>query len=205
MFHLFTIEEETFSLLQQIFSIPEIKKKFALAGGTSLALQIGHRRSVDLDIFSSTPLDTRELEILLSSTPGFHFQPVNSTRNMLFTYINGIKCDFVYEPSTLLQPYIENNGIALFHTNDIAAMKMHTVCGRGRKKDFFDIYALTEVMGWNNMLHLFEKKYGPDQFYFLWKSIAYFNDADDDPDITGFSPFVKSWAEVKQHITTVCR
>jgi len=52
MFHLSTIEKETFSILERIFTIPEIKNRFALAGGTSLALQIGHRHSIDWDIFS---------------------------------------------------------------------------------------------------------------------------------------------------------
>ena len=52
MFHLFTVEEETYSLLKKIFAVKAINQQFALAGGTSLALQIGHRKSIDLDIFS---------------------------------------------------------------------------------------------------------------------------------------------------------
>ena len=139
MFHHFTVEEETYTTLQQIFSIPEIKEKFALAGGTSLALHLGHRRSIDLDIFSSNPIDTRELEILLTTQPGLDFSFVNSSRSMLFSFINQIKCDFVHEPSKLIHPFIEYEGVNYFHAEDIAAMKMHTVCGRGKRKDFFDI------------------------------------------------------------------
>jgi predicted nucleotidyltransferase component of viral defense system len=77
MFHLSTIEKETYSLLQTLFSIEEIKENFALAGGTSLALQLGHRSSIDLDIFSSHLINTREIEPLISSQHGISFDLVN--------------------------------------------------------------------------------------------------------------------------------
>src|SRR5882724_8765255 len=99
MFHPSTIEPKTYEALQILFSIPEIKEGFALAGGTSLALQLGHRQSIDLDIFSSKPINTRELEILISSHAGIGFDFVDRTANMLFGYANKIKCDFVYEPA----------------------------------------------------------------------------------------------------------
>ena len=167
MFHLFTVEEETYQVLKQIFLMPEIKESFALAGGTSLALQLGHRKSIDLDIFSTNAINPRELEILFLSEPGLHFKFVNSSKSMLFSYINNIKCDFVHEPTKLIHPFIEHDGVKYFHAEDIAAMKMHTVCGRGKRKDFFDIYVLIETFGWPAMLSFFEKKYGSGQFFFM--------------------------------------
>ncbi len=140
MFHLSTVKEETYSLLKEIFSIPEINGRFALAGGTSLALQIGHRISIDLDIFSPDQFDTRELEIILSSKKDWKFTPVSKSSRMLFCYINNIKCDFVHEPAALLKSFVSADNIKYFSIEDIAAMKMHKVCGRGKKKDFFDIY-----------------------------------------------------------------
>lgn len=65
-------------------------------------------------------------------------------------------------------------------------MKMHTICGRGKKKDFF------------------EKKYGQSQFFYLWKSIQYFADADEDVDIRGLDKYDVSWEQVKQRITATC-
>ena len=112
---------------------------------------------------------------------------------------------FVYEPAKLIHPFIEELDVNYFHAEDIAAMKMHSICGRGKKKDFFDIYVLIETFGWQAMLQFFEKKYGQDQFYFLWKSISYFNDADEDPDIIGFPPFVKNWDEIKGYILENCK
>ena len=205
MFHLFTVEEETYGVLKKIFTIDTINENFALARGTGLSLQIGHRQSIDLDIFSPDNFDTRQIELILSSTPGLHFEFVNSNKKMLFAFINHIKCDFVQEPAKLINPFIDYDGVKYFSVEDIAAMKMHTICGRGKKKDFFDIYALIEIYGWQQMLEWFEKKYDSSQLYFLWRSINYFEDAEEDADIAGFPPFTKSWKEIKEFITEKCK
>lgn len=124
---------------------------------------------------------------------------------MLFAFINHIKCDFVQEPAKLLNPFIDYDGVKYFSVEDIAAIKMHTICGRGKKKDFFDIYALIETFGWKQMLEWFEKKYDSSQLYFLWRSINYFENAEEDADIAGFPPFTKSWKEIKEFITEKCK
>lgn len=204
MFHLFTVKEETYQLLQSIFSIEVINKQFALAGGTSLALQIGHRQSIDLDIFSYDSFDVREIEIALSSVPEFDFKLTNARKQMLFAYINQIKCDFIQEPAKLIKPFIEKDGVKYFSVEDIAAMKMHTICGRGKKKDFFDVYALIEKHGWQTMLKWFEEKYDSSQLYFLWRSITYFEDAEEDVDIEGYAPYTKDWQEIKTFIFKNC-
>lgn len=204
MFHLFTVEEETYLLLKRLFAIPSIDQQFALAGGTSLALQLGHRQSIDLDIFSPQDFDTTQIERIISSTPGLDFEFVNSNKKMLFAFINHIKCDFIQEPAKLIKPFVVYEGIKYFSVEDIAAMKMHTVCGRGKKKDFFDIYTLIQTFGWQQMLGWFEQKYDSSQLYFLWRSISYFADAEEDPDIVGFPPFTKNWEEIKQFISKQC-
>ena len=204
MFHYSTVESETYEVLKKIFAIEAIRKGFALAGGTSLSLQLGHRHSIDLDIFSPHVFDTRDLELILSSTPGLKFELINRTERMLFSYINNVKCDFINEPSTLIHSFFSKDDVNYFHVEDIAAMKMHTVCGRGKKKDFFDIYVLIQNYGWHNMLQWFAAKYGDSQYYFLWRSIAYFEDAEDDVDIVGFEPYTKSWEEIKLFLKEKC-
>ena len=204
MFHLTTVELPTYNLLREIFRIELVSKQFALAGGTSLALQIGHRQSIDLDIFSVEAFNPKEIEILLAGNPDIRFTYIGNNSRMLFCYINNIKCDFVQEPARLLQPFLKHEGVNYFHIQDIAAMKMHTVCGRGKKKDFFDIYALLQLYSWEQMLQWFGEKYGEDQFYFLWKSISYFIDADADPDIKGLAAYNKSWKEIKAYIIQHC-
>ncbi len=205
MFHLSTVDSATFALLKQVFTIDFVNRQFALAGGTSLALQTGHRKSIDLDFFSERPFMPLDIENTLAGNKAWLYEPAGRGERMLFCFINKIKCDFVNEPFPLLEPFFEREGVTLYSLKDIAAMKMHTICGRGKKKDFFDIYVLLQLFGWKEMLKWFEQKYGSSQLFFLWKSITYFNDAESDPDINGFAPYTATWADVKKIITASCR
>lgn len=205
MFHLFTVESNTLKTLEEIFSIPGINKQFALAGGTSLALQIGHRMSVDLDIFSQTPFSTEDLNIELNAFFAPDYEVLGLKKSMLFTNIKKVKCDFIVEPAPVIRPYISLGNIRLFSVEDICAMKMHTIAGRGKKKDFFDIYALLQINKWQEMLGWFEEKYGDTRFYYLWRSLRYFEDAEDNPDISGFKPYNATWNTIKQEITDKCQ
>ncbi|MEO8085349.1 MAG: nucleotidyl transferase AbiEii/AbiGii toxin family protein [Bacteroidota bacterium] len=204
MFHLSTVEQETYNALKELFKIPAIKENFALAGGTSLALQLGHRQSIDLDIFTPQSFSPREIELLITADSSLRFDFVNSNKSMLFCYVNKIKCDFIYEPSKLIKSFAEYDSVNYFSIEDIAAMKMHTICGRGKRKDFFDIYVLIENYGWKTLLEWFTKKYDSNQLYFLWRSIFYFKDADEDAPIRGLAPYSKSWEEIKEFVVLNC-
>lgn len=103
MLHLSTVDTPAWLLLQEIFKIGIIKDNFALAGGTSLALQIGHRKSIDLDFFCSQPFDVKELETILSTQDNFSFEYIGNNSRMLFGNINHIKCDFIHEPAALVR------------------------------------------------------------------------------------------------------
>jgi predicted nucleotidyltransferase component of viral defense system len=191
-------------LLKRIAGVPLIDRQFALAGGTSLALQLGHRKSVDLDFFSFESFSTTDLEIVLAGEKSLSYLPSQVFERMLFCFIDGVKCDFVHEPFPLIEPLRLIEGAKLFSIPDIAAMKMHTVCGRGKKKDFFDIFALLQKYEWPQLLEWFERKYGSSQLFFLWKSIAYFDDAEADPEIIGLNEFSVPWDYVKKVISEKC-
>jgi predicted nucleotidyltransferase component of viral defense system len=204
MLHLTTVEKDTYILLQKLNKIPFINNNFALAGGTSLSLQIGHRQSLDLDLFSTSAFDLIELENVLSNQNDLEFEFVGKNSRMFFCYINKIKCDFVHEPAVLLNPFLQIDNVFYFSVDDIAAMKMHTICGRGKRKDFFDVYALLELYSWKKLLSCYENKYGIGQMNILWRSICYFVDAENDFEIVGFKPFDKSWEEIKKIIIKKC-
>lgn len=201
MLHLTTIDAGAWSLLQEIFTTEIIKNNFALAGGTSLALKIGHRKSIDFDLFCPQPFDVKELEIILTSQSNFSFDFTGNNSRMLFGSINNIKCDFIHEPARLLEPFHTIEGVSFFSVKDIAAMKLHTICGRGKKKDFFDVYALLQTYSRETLIEWFTQKYDDKRLFFLWRSLLYFEDAENDPDIDGYPPFTKSWDEIKKFIT----
>src|SRR5690606_17672822 len=124
---------------------------------TSLALQIGHRISIDLDFFGRTELKEAEYTELLTQ-----FGPtilLKKSKNILIYSVNGIKVDFVdYNYPWLSPPSIVEN-IRLASKIDIAAMKLNAIVGRGSKKDFIDIYFLLKEYCLSEMLGFYRKKY----------------------------------------------
>jgi predicted nucleotidyltransferase component of viral defense system len=205
MLHRITVNEETYLLLKKLFTIPILKSKFALAGGTSLSLQIGHRQSIDLDLFSTEAFSIKELEIVLNTTTDLESKFRGENSKMYFAEINDVKCDFIHEPARLIQPFLYLDDIPFFSVPDIAAMKLHTICGRGKKKDFYDLFCLLQLYKWDQLVSFFEQKYSSEELTFLWRSMLYFEDAESDPDIISFSPFQYSWSHVKHFILANCR
>jgi predicted nucleotidyltransferase component of viral defense system len=200
MFQISTIDEHANEVLRRLFSIHYIKKNFALAGGTALALQLGHRRSVDLDVFSTKPFVIPKLQDTLRKNFKELYIPVNTGRLMFFASLDNVKTDFVMELTPVLKDFTGEDGLKLFSVPDIAAMKLHTIAGRGKKKDFFDIYALLHIYSWDELLDFFVKKYNQQQLPFLFRSIHYFEDADNDPDVSAFHPYKAKWSEIKKYI-----
>ena len=131
-----TVEPRTLELLRQLMLMPELDS-FFLVGGTALALQLGHRKSIDLDLFTPEPFNN---SILLDAlTTNFDISIELEEPNMLITNIEGIKVDFVKMGYPILFSTLLVEGIRMLDIRDIAAMKLKAVAQRGSKKDFFEI------------------------------------------------------------------
>jgi hypothetical protein len=133
MLHLNTINEETHNLLIAL-QAKEYLQKFGLVGGTNLSLRYGHRKSIDLDLFSTEIFDTIQLSDLLHID--FQYDYASNNKYMLFGYIKNIKIDMVYHPFRLLSPMEVIEGIRLFSLADVSVMKLFAVTRRGSRKDF---------------------------------------------------------------------
>lgn len=169
-----------------------------LVGGTSLALQIGHRVSVDIDLFGEMQIDRTDLLQQLS-TAGKVIQLKESPNIHIFS-IDGIKVDIVNYPYSWLSPSKTENNIRLAALEDICAMKLAAVTGRGSKKDFIDIYFLLQQFSLKEMLTLYNRKYADGSTFLVLKSLSYFEDAETDP-----CPFMlinTDWETVKNSIRT---
>lgn len=177
-------------------ALPELAP-FALAGGTSLALQIGHRISVDLDFFGSMPLEIEEILDLLH--PLGNVTILKQSRNILITDINGVKVDFVNYRYPLLNPPIVIDNLRLVRIEDIAAMKLAAIAGRGRKRDFIDLFFLLKSFSLPEMMGFYTQKYQDGSEMMIARSLTYFNDADSDEDMQMLQPI--SWDTVKTFIT----
>jgi hypothetical protein len=109
----------------------ELLKNFFLVGGTALALQIGHRISIDLDLFTQTSFD--ENEILSNLEERYQFQMDFQARNTLKGSIRGIKVDLITHNYPLVKPLIKMENVSMAAPEDIAAMKLNVITGNGTR------------------------------------------------------------------------
>lgn len=181
MLHTDTIKGETLELLKKLEGEP-LLSGFALAGGTALTLYLGHRKSIDLDLFTTEPFDTMEVQNLLGSQ--FGFQTDFMTQNTLKGEINGMKIDCITHAYNQLQPTLSEEGIRLYDMSDIAAMKLSAIADNGtRLKDFIDIAYLSTRFSLAEMLIFYCQKYPLSNAIRPLKAITYFADIDFDESI----------------------
>jgi hypothetical protein len=196
MLHLESIDAKTLELLKRLISL-DVFKDLRLVGGTSLALQLGHRKSVDINLFGELNADEFEISKALSQ-----FNQVNvlhQTKSIRVYSINGIKTDIVNFPYPWLMPSIIEDDIVLAQIIDIAAMKLAAVAGRGTKKDFIDIYFILQQMSLAEMIEQYLKKYYDGSVFIVLKSLTYFNDAEIEEMPVMLIP--TDWEDVKTLIT----
>jgi predicted nucleotidyltransferase component of viral defense system len=186
----------TFQLLKSICSIPELRG-FYLAGGTSLALQIGHRISVDLDFFGDREFTTQEIIDLLSTIKPLSI--ISQNKNILILNVQNIKVDFVNYRYPLISTPLAEGPIRLLDTPDIAAMKLAAIAGRGRKRDFYDLYFLLRKFSLPEMVGFYTKKYEDGSEMMVARSLTFFEDADTDENPKLLSTDT-AWEEVKKTI-----
>lgn len=191
------LDEKTRRLLDEIEKIKELDN-FYLAGGTALALEIGHRKSIDLDWFSEKPFSTEEVKNKLKSLGKLKID--EELEDTLNCNLNGVKLSFFEYPYKNLFPFEKYNKIRLADLRDIACMKINAISSRGSKKDFIDLYFILQKILLDNLLKLFDKKYKDIEYNHLHilKSLTYFDEAEKQP-----SPIMLekvSWSDIKQEI-----
>ena len=190
-----SVEPELLELLKFLMS-KEIFNDFVLVGGTSLALQIGHRKSVDIDLFGQCEISQEEFMNELNQYGDVHL--IKKNNNILIVSINGIKVDFVNYNYPLLKPILLIDGHRLASKEDIAAMKLNAIAGRGSKKDFIDIYYLFKEYSFDELLELYNAKYPDGSEFLVRKGILYFDDADAEISPELFNKI--EWSEMKSEI-----
>ncbi len=151
---------------------------FYLAGGTGLALQLGHRRSVDFDWFRVQPVEDPLGLAAQMRAEGLRLGVDRVEKGTLHARLGGVRLSFVEYRYPLLKPAPAASGLALAAVEDIAAMKLAAVTQRGSKKDFVDVYALGQRFGIEEMLDLYRAKYGARDVGHVLVALAYFDDAD---------------------------
>ena len=195
MLYLETVESSTLELLKKLQRLPVLEQT-RLVGGTALALQLGHRKSIDLDFFGTVDC---EAEYLRESIAGIASLTILKESPHIHIYIvDGIKVDIVNYTYPWLVDVVLEQGLRLASVSDIAAMKITAIIGMGTKKDFIDIAFLLHHFSLEEILHFYAAKYNDSSVFMAMKSLAYFDDAETDPMPDMFVN--QSWQQVKAYI-----
>jgi len=152
---------------------------FYLAGGTGLALQLGHRRSDDLDFFSDRTFNPDSILARISADKVFFTE-----LGTVHCELRGIRISFLYYNVPLIQPPLPWRGIKVAHYKDIVAEKVKTISQRGSKKDFIDLYAILILKGSiKEVCELFTNRFMAldMNYYHVLKSLIFFEDAEQEP------------------------
>lgn len=190
-----SVNPKLLELLNKIMK-SEVFSDFNLVGGTSLSLQIGHRLSIDIDMFGNAEID--EIEFINELSKFGKVIIIKKSKNILITSIDGIKVDFVNYKYPLLESIIVEKNIRLVSKKDIAAMKLNAVSGRGSKKDFIDLFFLLKDFELKEMLTFYDEKFKDGSSFMVLKSLSYFEDANKEE-----APIMlvkNSWEKIKEKI-----
>lgn len=172
-----TVASGTLGLLGRLQAEPLLCST-RLVGGTALSLQIGHRVSDDLELFSVAPLDGMAVQRMLVDKYGFI--PAIIEENTLIGFIQGVKIDVIYHPFPWLEKAIEEDGFRIATKKDIAAMKMHAIINSGKRpKDFVDIAFLSMHFSYNDIKRLLLRRYPAYDPMMADRAVVYFGDIDE--------------------------
>ena len=175
-------------------------ERFYLAGGTGLALQIGHRVSEDLDFFRDVSFDPNSLLLTLKSKTDSSEDVVIETHTLLVS-LEGARCSFFFYEVPLIYNLVEFEGLNVADWRDILAEKFKTISQRGSKKDFYDIFAVikSKTLTIEEVASFFKKRFGETGLntYHVLRSLTFFEDADEEPDPVLTEGHVFQWEEVK--------
>lgn len=178
--HAETIKNETRGVLEKIVR-SSLADDFYLAGGTGLALSLGHRESIDLDWFCERDFSGKKMKDGLSVLGDFVVE--SEDEGTLHGTLDQVKITFLRYPYEVLFPLLDFEGAKVADERDIAAMKMDAVSSRGSKKDFIDLYFLLEKYSLGELFEFFEKKFAHLKYnkLHILKSLTFFEDAQDEP------------------------
>ena len=180
MLHKETVSPTTLGVLKSLMEDQKLND-FVLVGGTALSLRIGHRISIDLDLFSNKDFDQSALQEHLQST--YKFTADYIERNTLKGSANGVVLDFISHKYENVGEVTVLEGVRLASLEDIAAMKLNAIINNGtRLKDFLDVAFLGGKIPFEEMVKAYGDKY-KTSVVMAAKAVLYHGDIDHTVDI----------------------
>lgn len=177
---------------------------FCLVGGTALSLMYGHRTSIDLDLFTHVKFDNTIIVQALENCFEKDLNVRTSSHFGIFCFVGDVKVDIVRFPHPLIRPISDIEGIRMYSQEDIIAMKVQAILGRGKKKDFWDVAELLEHFSIKDFIDLHKEKYSTQNLYItVPQAITYFDDANESENPVSMKG--QTWDSVKEVIQAKVR
>ncbi|MEW6182556.1 MAG: nucleotidyl transferase AbiEii/AbiGii toxin family protein [Bacillota bacterium] len=186
-------------VLGRIAGIPSLQS-FYLAGGTAVALHLGHRISEDFDFFTHHDFDASILREELNAAGNFVLTDMK--RSTLHGVLDNVKVSFLYYAPRLVFPTHILSNCHIADIQDLAPIKLDTVGSRGSKKDFIDLYFIAnEAVPLKEIFNLYKRKYSHLQINFkhLIMSLTYFEDADKSRNEIIMLKRTVTWPEIQKY------
>jgi len=191
------VTKKTYNVLKTLMN-DKYLNDFNLVGGTSLALRIGHRQSVDLDLFTRKDFDAETLKKYLIDNYGFEVK--FQEKNTLKGFINDVFIDCIKYDYDNLHDVETIDGIRMLSIEDVIAMKLVAIYQDGtRIKDFIDIAYLSDHYSLNEMIEFCNKKTNCDNSFSIMKGIMYFDNIDYTEKVKVFDEEY-SFEKIKKHL-----
>ncbi len=194
-----TVDQLTFDLIIKLQEKPYLEG-FYLVGGTALALRLGHRRSVDIDLFCNFNFDAQDIFEKISND--FNFKIFYSAANTLKGSINNVQVDILAHRYPHIADLHVSEKIKMLSIQDISAMKLNAVCTNGQRvKDFIDIFYILQQIQLPEMIRFYKTKYNQTNDINVLKSLVWF----DDVDLADWPVMIKdpqlTWNKIKKTIS----
>ncbi len=184
-------------------SLKDILTKYnaTLAGGTALALHMGHRISLDLDFFTDVEFRVDSVISDIRSS-GYTFRMLSEGEGYLIVEIGGIKTSLFKYDYPLLEKPVIYKGIRVAGISDIASMKVIAISQRGTKRDFVDLYFILQEMPFHKIADHMVRRFGKERInpVHIGKSFVYFSDAESNPEPQYMTGRDISWDKVKKFL-----
>ena len=192
-----TVEKGTMDLVDKLMA-DEKFTSFNLVGGTALALKIGHRKSIDIDLFTATDFHSQEIADYLIAH--YNVTRIQTIPNGVFCLIDGIKMDLLTHKYPLVEDVEIIDGVRMVSLRDIGAMKLNAIYNNGtRLKDFVDMYALLQSFSLQQLLEASEKKYPDNNIAMVKHALLHHEDIDFTVDIDYIGEETK-WADIADRL-----
>lgn len=178
------------------------ERRIYLAGGTALALQIGHRKSIDFDFYTLHEFELDEM--VRKFRQSFKtISVVQMSSGTLIVDVEGVQVSVFSYDYRVIRPFIDSTHLLLISLEDISAMKIIAVIQRGEKRDFIDTYFLIQRFGLEHIFSYCEEKYaGIFNPYLALQALTYFEDAEASPPGPRIALYNDrpSWEEAKEYL-----